>query len=73
LQWALGSLAAKNAAANLLPIPIVNGGIVLMELFGVLRPEKQRLNMVLQLLGLLLILAMMAVTAVAAWIALRSI
>jgi hypothetical protein len=34
LRTAFGTIAAKNATINLLPLPIVNGGLALWALFG---------------------------------------
>ncbi|MGE3809669.1 MAG: hypothetical protein AB7K24_33810 [Gemmataceae bacterium] len=51
---ALGIFAAKFAALNLFPSPVLNGGAILMALFNWGKPERTRqLEETLELLGVL--------------------
>ncbi|MCP4643652.1 MAG: hypothetical protein GY851_24605 [bacterium] len=55
----LGLAASKMAAWNLLPIPNLNGGVIVLVFVHWLKPMSQRVRERLQLVGLVLILMIM--------------
>lgn len=56
----LGLVASKETAFNLLPIPVLNGGDIILNLVSIVKPISDSLKAKLNMLGLLLVLAIWA-------------
>jgi membrane-associated protease RseP (regulator of RpoE activity) len=61
----LGLVASKETAFNLLPIPVLNGGDIIINLVSIVKPISDPLKAKLNMLGLLLMLGIWACWIVA--------
>lgn len=61
----IGVVAAKFAACNLLPLPVLNGGDILLSLIGLIKPIPTKIREYLQQVGLLIVLALMFIWVIA--------
>jgi membrane-associated protease RseP (regulator of RpoE activity) len=60
LPVALGVLAAKLAASNLLPLPPLNGGMIVTTLLGWRKGLPERVSLALTYMGMLVVLILLA-------------
>jgi membrane-associated protease RseP (regulator of RpoE activity) len=54
----VGLVASKFAAANLLPIPMLNGGDIMLSIIGIIKPVPDKAREYILQLGLIILLAL---------------